>query len=186
MTLAKSSPSFKSPHSNTPRDYEFTYGRINSVAKGLIERSPEDGQDTVRRGPAGADSIIAVRLASEPLRKHDLRQVRDGDISKLGMIWSFARPRASASDLEPSCSNLSKYALSASETVNGPCGDAGAFALLAISRARRWAWKKSRISLPSALSWSSAIPMVSTKYFSFPRYLRATHFPLEPFVVPLR
>jgi hypothetical protein len=29
MTLAKSSPSFKSPHSNTPREYEPTYGRIN-------------------------------------------------------------------------------------------------------------------------------------------------------------
>jgi hypothetical protein len=29
MTLAKSSPSFKSPHSNTPRDYELTYGRID-------------------------------------------------------------------------------------------------------------------------------------------------------------
>ena len=28
MTLAKSSPSFKSPHSNTPRDCEPTYGRI--------------------------------------------------------------------------------------------------------------------------------------------------------------
>jgi ornithine--oxo-acid transaminase len=31
MTLAKSSPSFKSPHSNTPRDYELTYGRINKI-----------------------------------------------------------------------------------------------------------------------------------------------------------
>jgi hypothetical protein len=30
MTLAKSSPSFKSPHSNTPRDYELTYRRINN------------------------------------------------------------------------------------------------------------------------------------------------------------
>jgi hypothetical protein len=30
MTLEKSSPSFKSPHSNTPREYEHTYGRINS------------------------------------------------------------------------------------------------------------------------------------------------------------
>jgi hypothetical protein len=29
MTLAKSSPSFKSPHSNMPRKYEHTYGRIN-------------------------------------------------------------------------------------------------------------------------------------------------------------
>src|ERR1700731_2470937 len=31
MTLAKSSPSFKSPHSNTPRDCEPTYGRINKT-----------------------------------------------------------------------------------------------------------------------------------------------------------
>jgi hypothetical protein len=30
MTLAKSSPSFKSPHSNMPRKYEHTYGRINN------------------------------------------------------------------------------------------------------------------------------------------------------------
>src|ERR1700730_11422558 len=33
MTLAKSSPSFKSPHSNTPREYEPTYGRINNAPK---------------------------------------------------------------------------------------------------------------------------------------------------------
>src|ERR1700730_10713649 len=32
MTLAKSSPSFKSPHSNTPRDYEPTYGTLSLVA----------------------------------------------------------------------------------------------------------------------------------------------------------
>src|ERR1700730_9785940 len=34
MTLAKSSPSFKSPHSNTPRDCEPTYGRINNSGNG--------------------------------------------------------------------------------------------------------------------------------------------------------
>src|ERR1700730_4683603 len=35
MTLAKSSPSFKSPHSNTPREYEPTYGRINTSRVGV-------------------------------------------------------------------------------------------------------------------------------------------------------
>jgi hypothetical protein len=30
MMPGKSSPSFKSPHSNTPPEYEYTYGRINS------------------------------------------------------------------------------------------------------------------------------------------------------------
>ena len=50
MTLAKSSPSFKSPHSNTPRDCESTYGRINkdktlpagqSFAFGIVEERGE-------------------------------------------------------------------------------------------------------------------------------------------------
>ena len=38
-TLAKSSPSFKSPHSNTPRECEHTYGRINSKAGNSVFRS---------------------------------------------------------------------------------------------------------------------------------------------------
>src|SRR3984893_4181617 len=38
MTLAKSSPSFKSPHSNTPRDSEPTYGRINTGSRAEIFR----------------------------------------------------------------------------------------------------------------------------------------------------
>src|SRR3984893_7547671 len=36
MTLAKSSPSFKSPHSNTPREYEPTYGRINKIRHSVL------------------------------------------------------------------------------------------------------------------------------------------------------
>jgi phage terminase large subunit-like protein len=39
MTLAKSSPSFKSPHSNMPRKYEHTYGRINNVPVRTVHAS---------------------------------------------------------------------------------------------------------------------------------------------------
>src|SRR3984893_6365041 len=50
MTLAKSSPSFKSPHSNTPREYEPTYGRILAMATTIkvngVDRTVDVDSDT--------------------------------------------------------------------------------------------------------------------------------------------
>ena len=43
MTLAKSSPSFKSPHSNTPREYEPTYGRIKDDREYQIAEDEKQG-----------------------------------------------------------------------------------------------------------------------------------------------
>src|SRR6202035_5051403 len=66
MTLAKSSPSFKSPHSNTPRDCEPTYGRINKrTVKGTIELIDEAFADQiaiVENGEARRVSVFEAIL----------------------------------------------------------------------------------------------------------------------------
>ena len=59
MTLA-TSPSFKSPHSNTPREYEPTYGRLNNnrgVAyynKGAVDRAIANYDQVIRLDPKDA------------------------------------------------------------------------------------------------------------------------------------